>query len=139
MIVWPSRGRRDAPVSCRSAPFFDGATSSGHGNGALATPIARRDIPARTSRGPGTVDASIRDRAKTLQPPSRRDPERITAVHRLLQPPKLRPPGGAAQPPVLSGDYRDLKCAKTGLVAATIGPPGEAPSTKLKNQLSHSC
>jgi isopenicillin N synthase-like dioxygenase len=34
-------------------------------------------------------------------------------------------PGRAVHPPVLSGDYRDLKYAKTGLAAATIGPGGE--------------
>jgi len=39
----------------------------------------------------------------------------------------IAPPGRAAHPPVLSGDYRDLKYAKTGLAAATIGARGEAP------------
>jgi isopenicillin N synthase-like dioxygenase len=39
----------------------------------------------------------------------------------------IAPPGQAAHPPVLSGDYRDLKYAKTGLTAATTGARGEAP------------
>jgi isopenicillin N synthase-like dioxygenase len=39
----------------------------------------------------------------------------------------IAPPGRAAHPPVLSGDYRDLKYAKTGFTAAAIGAHGEAP------------
>jgi isopenicillin N synthase-like dioxygenase len=39
----------------------------------------------------------------------------------------IAPPGRAVHPPVLSGDYRDLKYAKTGLAASTIGAGGEAP------------
>ncbi len=36
----------------------------------------------------------------------------------------IAPPGQAAHPPVLSGDYRDLKYAKTGLTTATAQPGG---------------
>src|SRR5262249_62417626 len=36
------------------------------------------------------------------------------------------PAGQAAHPPVMSGDYRDLKYAKTGLTPATMGARGEA-------------
>jgi hypothetical protein len=39
----------------------------------------------------------------------------------------IAPPDRAAHPPVLSGDYRDLKYTKTGLAAATIGARGEVP------------
>jgi isopenicillin N synthase-like dioxygenase len=39
----------------------------------------------------------------------------------------LAPPGQAAHPPVLSGDYRDQKYAKTGLTAATPVDQGTAP------------
>jgi isopenicillin N synthase-like dioxygenase len=38
----------------------------------------------------------------------------------------IAPPGQAAHPPVLSGEYRDLKYVKTGLSGAVMGARGEA-------------
>jgi hypothetical protein len=36
-------------------------------------------------------------------------------------------PAGPCTPPVLSGDYRNLKYAKTGLIPAMMRAPREAP------------
>jgi len=56
----------------------------------------------------------------------------------VSRPAGIRPEVPSDRVLVLSGGYRDLEYAKTGLTGATMGARGEATLPRVGPQLSHS-